>query len=242
MKKERLDDFLTRRGLAKDQKEAFIAVTSGRVFVSGQKAVSPAQPVRTGDQVELRVGDRFVGRGAHKLEAAIQRFGVPVAGAACADIGSATGGFVEILLKHGAEKVYAIDVGRGKLDLKLREDPHVVVMEETNVLSMAPLPEKVGVITIDVSFTSLRLVLPKVRPWLSGEGKVIALFKPQYEVDKRILKHGIVEDERLRAETLAEFRTWLRGHDWQELGSMESPIRGSEGNVEYLFYLQPGEV
>lgn len=239
MAKLRLGEVLQTRGLVSDSHEAFVIVTEGRVYVNGQKAVSPAQPVGEGDRIEVRPGREFVGRGALKLESALREFDIPVAGAVCADVGAATGGFTEVLLKWGAAKVYAIDAGRGKLDLKLREDPRVVVMEEINVLAMPPLPESVNLITVDVSFTSLTLVLPKIRPWLSEQGSVIALFKPQYEVeDKSLLKHGILRDNAVRAALIGKFRAWLAEHGWRELRFMESPIRGSEGNVEYLFHLQ----
>lgn len=239
-RKQNLGEILVTRGFANDKREAFVLVTEGRVFANGQKATSPAQFAGETDLIEVRGGREFVGRGAYKLEAAIEKLGIDVNGKICADVGSATGGFVEVLLKHGAKKVYAIDAGRGKLDLKLRENSRVAVMEGVNVLSLDALPEPADLITVDVSFTSLRLVLPKIRPWLSEPGAVVALFKPQYEIsDKSLLKHGIVVNEDVRAKTLADFRAWLVEHDWQELGFMESPIHGSEGNVEYLFYLKP---
>ena len=209
--------------------------------MNGQKAVSPAQMVGEDDEVEVRGGKEFVGRGAYKLEAAIEKFGVDVRGKICVDIGAATGGFTEVLLKHGAAKVYAIDVGRGKLDLKLREDPRVIVMEETNALTISRPADPIDLATVDVSFTSLRDVLAAVRTWLYPAGRVVALFKPHYELrDKSKLVHGVIRDDRVRAEILDEFRAWLEEKGWEELGFMESPIRGSEGNVEYLFYLQPG--
>ena len=240
MKPQRLDEFLLARGMVTGKREAFVLVTEGRVFVDGQKAVSPGQAVDADAAIEVRPGREFVGRGAYKLEAAIQGWKIEVGGKTCADIGAATGGFTEVLLKRGAVKVYAIDAGRGKLDLKLREDPRVVAMEETNVLTMPPLPEPIDIATVDVSFTSLRLVLPKVRGWLTERGSVVALYKPQYEVkDTSLLKHGVIRDERARGELVEVFRAWLGEHGWRERGFMESPIRGSEGNVEYLFYLQP---
>ena len=238
MRKLRIDAILIERGFASTEKDAFLLVTEGRVFVNGQKAVSPAQMARFADAIEVHAAREFVGRGAYKLEAAVDKFGIDVRDKICADIGSATGGFAEVLLKHGAKKVYAIAAGRGKLDLKLREDPRVVVMEGVNILSIDALPEPVDLVTIDVSFTSLRLVLPKIRPWLLPQSAVIVLFKPQYEVgDKSLLKHGVVVDEAVRAKALADFRAWLGEHNWQERGFIESPIRGSKGNVEYLAYL-----
>lgn len=240
MKSRRLDEFLLAKGLAADKRETFILVTEGRVFVNGQRAVSPGQLVRETDAIEVRPGREFVGRGAYKLEAALQGWGIDVRGKVCADVGAATGGFTEVLLKHGAAKVYAIDVGRGKLDLKLREDSRVTVMEETNVLTMPPLPEPIDLVTIDLSFTSLRKVLPVIRNLLSDQGKVLALFKPQYEIeDKSLLKHGVLRDDAVRLVLIERFRAWLGEHSWQELGFMESPIRGSAGNVEYFFHLRP---
>ena len=240
MPKQRLDALLMARGSAASERDAFIVVTEGRVYVNGQKAISPGQFVGDDDTIEFRPGREFVGRGAEKLQAAMQAWEIDVSDRVCADIGAATGGFTQILLKYGAAKVYAIDTGRGKLDLKLRQDPRVVVMEETNALAMPSLPEQVSLITIDVSFTPLSFVLPKIHSWFSKEGSVIALFKPQYEVnDKSLLTHGILRDERVRAELVETFRAWLREHGWCERGFMESPIRGSEGNVEYLFHLMP---
>lgn len=240
MRKQRLDDVLIRHGLARDQREVFILVTGGRVFVNGQKAVSPAQPLAPGGHIEIREDPEFVSRAGNKLEAAVEKFKPPIQGSVCADIGAATGGFVEVLLKYGAKKVYAIDAGHGKLALKLREDPRVIVREGQNVLAMPRLDEPIDCITIDVSLTSLRLVLHRLRHWLGPRGAIIALFKPQYEVeDKRLLQHGILEDAGARGQTLQKFRTWLNDHAWQELGCMESPLRGSQGNVEYLLYLKP---
>ena len=238
MKRKRLDEVLMKRGWARDAAEAFVIVTEGRVFVSGQKAISPAQLAGPNDNVEVRGMREYVGRGASKLEAAMEHFKISAEGAVCADVGAATGGFVEVLLRRGAVRVFAIDAGRGKLDVKLREDPRVVVMEGVNVLTFGHLPEAIRLVTIDVSFTSLKLVLPAIRHWLAADGQVIALFKPQYEIeDKSVLKRGILGDDGVRQELLERFRTWLRKNHWQELGFMESPIRGTTGNVEYLFHL-----
>lgn len=237
MKKQRLDEWLIENGTAADARDAFVIVTEGRVFVDGQKAVSPAQPVSGASRIEVRAGREFVGRGAYKLEAAMKEFAIAVDGLTCADVGSATGGFVEVLLKHGATKVYAIDTARGKLDPKLREDRRVVVMEGANALSIEKLPELISLITIDVSLTSIRVVLPRIRGWLGSDGHAIALLKPQYEAEARDLTHGIVKSDAAREEIVEDFRSWLSKNGWHEKGMIESPIRGSEGNVEYLFWL-----
>ena len=238
MKRKRLDDVLIANGYAGDKKEAFIFVTEGRVFVNGQKTVSPAEMVREDDRVEVRGEKEYVGRGAYKLEAAFAKFNIDVHGKVCADIGSATGGFVDVLLKRGAKKVYAIDTARGKLALKLREDPRVAVMEETDARDIESLPEKAELITGDVSLISLRSILPAVEK-LSPDAEVVVLFKPQYETrDPSILRHGVIIDETARVALLSDFKEWLDANGWKILGLTESPIRGNEGNVEYLFNIR----
>ena len=243
MKRRRLDEILLERGMAQDKKDAFVIVTEGRVFIGGQKAISPAQMI--GDGVEVRVAnaDGYVGRGAYKLDAALAAFAIDATGKICVDIGAATGGFTEVLLRRGAKKVYAIDTARGKLDLKIRQDPRVVVMEQTDVRDVRDvreLPESVDLAVIDISLISLRDILPHAGRMLSSGGRVIALFKPQYETrDPRMLRHGIVKDPESREKLLADFRTWLDSHGWETHDWMESPITGSKGNAEYIFYIAP---
>ena len=237
MKKKRLDDVLIEKKFAKDKQGAFVLVTAGNIFVDGQKAVTPAQLVLRDTKIEVRSEREYVGRGAYKLEGALKEFSINVEGKICADIGSATGGFVEVLLKHGAKKVYAIDTARGKLDLRLREDPRVVVMEDTNALYLESLADPIDYVTIDVSLTSLRFVMPVAKKILKKGGAVIALFKPQYEVDKKYLKHGIVEDNEARKKAFDDFIRWVEVRGWSVQGNMESPIKGSEGNVEYLIFV-----
>jgi 23S rRNA (cytidine1920-2'-O)/16S rRNA (cytidine1409-2'-O)-methyltransferase len=238
MKTRRLDEILIERGDVETREAAFIVVTEGRVFVDGQKAISPAQPVTEIMRVEVRKGREFVGRGALKLDAAIREFKMDVTGFVCADVGAATGGFTEVLLKHGAEKVYAIDTARGKLDPKIREDARVVVMEDENALRIGRLPEPIDLVVIDVSLTSLRVVLPVIRGWLKDDGSVVALLKPQYEAEAKDLHHGIVQTDAIRARIMSEFRVWLTQERWEERGMILSPIRGSEGNTEFLFWLR----
>lgn len=237
--KKRLDEVLQERNVVKDREEAFVIVTEGRVFVDGQRAVSPSQPVDPGALLEVRQDQLYVGRGAYKLEAAIQKFGVDVSGKVCADIGAATGGFTEVLLKHGAKRVYAIDTARGKLALKLRENTRVVVMEETDIRDVEKLPEPVDLVTIDVSLISLREILPSARRFLSKSGETIALLKPQYETrDPKILKHGVIRDDAAREKLLQDFTEWAKNNGWEVRDRVESPIKGSEGNVEYLLWLR----
>ncbi len=239
MRKQRIDEFLIAKGWAESRDEAFILVTEGRVFIEGQKAISPSQLVSPETRIEVREEREYVGRGAYKLEAALEKFNINVKGKVCADIGSATGGFTEVLLKHGARKVYAIDTARGKLAPKLREDPRVVVMEKTDVRDVKTLPEKVRLVTIDVSLIPLQDILPHARRFLSDKGSVVALFKPQYQTrDPKILQHGIIKNESAREKLLEDFLRWTEERGWKIMGQMESPIRGSEGNVEYLLWLR----
>lgn len=239
MKRRRLDEILIESGCVKDRKEAFVIVTEGRVRIDGQKAVTPAQWVSGGARVEMREAAPYVGRGALKLVAALDAFPIVVAGKICADIGAATGGFTEVLLERGATKVYAIDTARGKLALKIRRDPRVVVMERTDARDVQKLPEQAEVVAVDVSLISLRDILPSARRLLAPRGAVIALFKPQYETrDPRILHHGVIRNPVEREKLVADFTIWLTGQEWSIIDRMESPITGSKGNVEYLLHLK----
>lgn len=240
MRRHRLDEILLERGAAGDKKQAFVIVTEGRVFIDGQKAISPAQLVGEDADIEVKNADGYVGRGAYKLEAALAAFGVDAAGKICADIGAATGGFTEVLLRRGAAKVYAIDTAHGKLALKIRQDPRVVVMEQTDVRHLKSLPEQIDIAVIDVSLISLRDIVASVRRLLAPQGAVVALFKPQYETrDPAILRHGVIRDSAEREKLATDFAAYAAKSDWKIKGKIESPIRGSKGNGEYLFYLQP---
>lgn len=240
MKKQRLDAYLIEHTSASDKNEAFVIVTEGRVFVEGQKAVSPSQFVLPSAWIEVRPINPYVGRAAYKLEGALKAFNVEVRDLVCVDIGAATGGFTQVLLLRGAQKVYAIDTAKGKLASKLRENLRVVVREETDIRHVERLPELVDLATIDISLVSLTQILPHVKHLLKPEARVIALFKPQYETrDPAMLHHGIVKDDASREQLLNDFTQWLAENSWHIEGKIESPIRGSEGNVEYLFMLRP---
>ncbi len=239
MKKKRLDDILIEKGSAEDRQDAFVIITEGRVFVDGQKAVSGAQVVDASLAIEVRGPKEYVGRGAYKLEAAVTRFGINPTRKVCLDIGSATGGFTEVLLKYGAKKVYAVDTAKGKLALKLREDPRVFAMEETDIRALKRLRELAGIVTIDVSLIPLREILPHVKRFLVESGDVVALLKPQYEArDPKILRHGVVKSARDRKNILETFIKNAEDGGWNVRDWCESPIRGSEGNVEYLLHLK----
>lgn len=239
MKKKRLDDILIEKKLVVDKKDAFVKVTEGAVFVDGQKAVSPAQLFLPEAKIKVREARKYVGRGAYKLEAALNNFLIDVQDKICADIGAATGGFTEILLLNGAKKVYAIDTARGKLALKIRENPRVVVLEDKDIRHLAGLPDKIDIATMDVSLISLRNILPYVKKLLAENGEAITLFKPQYETrDPSILHHGVIKDDTSREELLQDFLTWLPENGWKTKKYIESPIRGDKGNKEYLLHLK----
>src|SRR5512138_1591724 len=194
MPKVRLDVLLVERGLAESRAKAQALIMAGQVRVAGQVALKPATAVQADAALSVDAGPRFVSRGGEKLEAALSAFALAVNGLVCADVGASTGGFTDCLLQHGAAKVYAIDVGKGILHWKLRNDPRVVVMEETNARFVESLPEPVALVTVDASFISLKILLPVVKKWISpspltplpeGEGNVVALIKPQFEAGKK---------------------------------------------------------
>ncbi len=240
MAKKRLDDLLIERNLAPNREEALKLIMSGEVMVQSQRAVSPSQMFPPDAAIEMKGKRQYVGRGGEKLAYAIKTFGIIVEGKTCLDIGSSTGGFTDVLLQNGARKVYAVESGKGILDLKLREDPRVVVMEGVNILHLESLPEPADILSIDVSLTSLKNVFSVLPKFLATSGEVLALFKPQYEVsDKRFLRNGIVEDAAVREQTLSDFLGWLTAHGWRIIEKAESPIKGSEGNTEYLLHIKP---
>ena len=233
--KSRLDLLLVERGLAESRAQAQRLIRAGLVRVAGQVADKPGTLVVTSAGVALQARPRFVSRGGEKLEAALARFGLDVAGWVVADVGASTGGFTDCLLQRGAGRVYAIDVGYGQLDWRLRNDPRVVVMERTNARYLESLPELVDLVTGDVAFISLDLILPPAMGWLRPGGQVVALIKPQFEAGRReVGKGGVVRDPGVHQRVLervlgsaAELGLGLRG-------LMPSPLRGPAGNVEFL--------
>jgi 23S rRNA (cytidine1920-2'-O)/16S rRNA (cytidine1409-2'-O)-methyltransferase len=238
--KRRLDLLLVARGLAASREEAQRMILAGEVRVGDRAARKASETVV--EDVELRAerrAERFVSRGGEKLEGALASFGVDVAGGVAIDVGASTGGFTDCLLRRGAARVYAVDVGYGQLDWRLRLDPRVVVIERTNVrrLPAERIPEPVDLATIDVSFISLRLVLPKVAEVVRPGGAVVALVKPQFEVGKgKVGKGGVVRDPRLHAEAVDAARAAARTLGFEERGFVESPLRGPAGNREFFLY------
>ncbi len=243
MAKQRLDLALVERGLAGSREQARTAVEAGRVLVSGRPAVKPAMVVPDGAAIELLAPPRYVSRGGEKLEHALRVFAIDVRGLVAADVGASTGGFSDCLLQHGAARVYAIDVGYGQLDYRLRTDPRVVVLERVNARYLAPLPEPVDLAVADLSFISLTKVLPAVVPSLQPRARLVVLLKPQFEARRNeVGRGGIVRDPLVHAAVVGRFVHWLTSQGYRILGFTLSPIRGASGNREFLMHLQRPDV
>ncbi|PWH12939.1 MAG: TlyA family rRNA (cytidine-2'-O)-methyltransferase [Anaerolineae bacterium] len=242
MPKIRLDVLLVERGFAPSRATAQRLILAGQVRVNGQVALKPSWEIEPDATLEIEQGLRYVSRGGEKLAAALERFAIQVEGKVCADVGASTGGFTDCLLQHGARRVYAIEVGKGILAWKLRQDARVIVMEETNVRYLEQLPEAVHLVTIDVSFISLKLVLPVVQKWLkqgAERGEVIALIKPQFEAGRREAARGagVIRSAEVHQRVIAEIQTCAQGLGFQVEGWMESPLLGPKGNREFLIWL-----
>ena len=242
--KERLDIVLVQRKLAASREKAKSIIMEGLVYVNGQKSDKPGTPVKEDDQIEIR-GEvlRYVSRGGKKLEKAMQVFPIQLDGRICIDIGASTGGFTDCMLQNGAVKVYSVDVGYGQLAWKLREDPRVVCMERTNAryLTHEQIPDELDFASIDVSFISLKLILPAVANVLKDGGYVASLVKPQFEAGReKVGKKGVVRDPAVHKEVLEHYLEHAREAGFGVLGLTYSPIRGPEGNIEYLGFLQKG--
>ena len=247
--KKRLDVLLTERGYADTRTKAQAIIMSGNVYVQGQKADKPGMSLEETVDIEVRGAVcPYVSRGGLKLEKALRDFGVKPEGYVCSDSGASTGGFTDCLLQQGAKKVFAIDVGYGQLDWKIRSDPRVVVMERTNERYVTPeqLGEPLDLSVIDVSFISLSIVLPVIKTFLKPEsGQVLCLIKPQFEAGKdKVGKKGVVREPETHKEVLDNFVALADSLDFKILGLTFSPVKGPEGNIEFLGHLtladQPG--
>ena len=242
--KKRLDLLLVERGLEESRQRAQALIMSGQVFVNGQRWDKPGMAAPGDAAVEIR-GDRlpYVSRGGLKLEKAMACFPIRLEGAVCADIGASTGGFTDCMLQNGAAKVYAVDVGRGQLAWKLRSDPRVVCLERTNAryLSREQVPEELAFASVDVSFISLSLILPPLAALLGPEGEAVTLVKPQIEAGReKVGKKGVVRDPAVHLEVLERWLEHAAAAGLMVRGLTYSPIRGPEGNIEYLGYLGRG--
>ena len=239
--KKRLDVLMAERGLAESREKAKALIMSGVVYAGGVRADKAGTSYDEEIPLEIR-GEkpRYVSRGGLKLEKAMQVFPIDIRGSICLDVGSSTGGFTDCMLQNGAARVYSIDVGRGQLDWKLRNDPRVVCMERTNIRYVQPedLPEKGSFSSIDVSFISLVKVLLPVRDLLEEDGRIVCLIKPQFEAGReKVGKKGVVRDPKVHEEVIRKVVLYAAGIGLVPLALDFSPVKGPEGNIEYLCFL-----
>ena len=247
MKKIRLDQLLVEKGLVESREKAKRLIMSGQILVDGQPAPKPGQTLAPDREITLKAVERFVSRGGEKLEGAMQAFPISLEGKVCLDIGPSTGGFTDCMLQHGATRVYAVDVGKGQLHWKLREDPRVVVMEGVNARYLMPadLPEPADFASIDTSFISLTNILPAVKSLLKPGGEIVSLIKPQFEAGKEEVDkgRGVITDPAIHEEVISkvrEFGTEELGLEW--IGLSTSPLKGPKGNIEFLAHWKKSTV
>lgn len=240
--KIRADLLLVKKGLVPSRQKAQALILAGQVF-SGERRIEKAgQLLAEESPLEVKELPRFASRGGIKLDHALNLFKVPVPDKVCLDVGASTGGFTDCLLQRGAKKVYAVDVGYGQLDWKLRENPKIVVLEKTNFRYIADdkIPEPVDLAVVDVSFISLAKILPKARGFLKGGGEVVALIKPQFELGPSEVKKGVVRSESLREKAVGKVEDEAKKLGFKILGRTKSPILGPKGNQEYFLHLLLG--
>jgi len=239
MPKIRLDVLLVERGLAESRAKAQALIMAGQVRIADQVALKPATAVQADAQLTVDSGPRFVSRGGEKLDAALEAFAIDVKGFICADVGSSTGGFTDCMLQRGAVKVYAIDVGKGILHWKLRNDKRVVVMEETNARYVESLPEPVDFVTVDASFISLKILLPTVEKWINNETNLLCLIKPQFEAGKKDVARGdgVIRDPEIHKSVLLDVLSFTQQEGFTIRGLIKSPLLGPKGNAEFLVWL-----
>ena len=244
MKKVRLDQLVFDRGYTESRERAKTTVMSGLVYVNGQKADKPGMPVSPDVELEVRgAAIPFVSRGGFKLDKALKVFPIDPKGLHCIDCGASTGGFTDVLLQHGAEKVYAVDVGYGQLAWKLRQDPRVVNLERTNLRYVTPeqIPEMLDLAVMDVSFISIRLVLPAVQALLKDGADLVCLIKPQFEAGRdEVGKKGVIRDPAVHEEVVNGILCFATTIGLSVMGLDFSPIKGPEGNIEYICHLKKG--
>ena len=241
-KKTRLDILLTERGLQESRQKAQAAIMAGIVFVNGQRVDKPGTQVAPDADIEVRGhGMPYVSRGGLKLEKAMRTFHLTLQDKICADIGASTGGFTDCMLQNGAKRVYAVDVGYGQLDWKLRNDARVVCLERTNAryITHEEIPDTLDFASVDVSFISLKLIFPALYRLLSDHGETVCLIKPQFEAGReKVGKKGVVRDPKVHLEVLENFLNHAKENYFTVVDITFSPIRGPEGNIEYLGYLR----
>ena len=239
--KERLDKVIKQRRLIRSRSQAQRMIAAGRVKVDGRILTRPGHPIDSEAEIEILSFERYVSQGGDKLDAALEKFRIDPTGLICLDVGASTGGFTDCLLQHGAAKVHAIDVGHDQLHPRLRRHAKVVVREGLNAryLEAQDIGEPVELMVIDVSFISLKLILPPLVEILAPEGEIVALLKPQFEVGKdRLPDDGVVKDEAIRQEVVSDIRAFIETETpWSVINQMPSPVEGSKGNLEYLLHV-----
>ena len=243
--KKRIDVLLFERGLAPSREKARTLIMAGSVYVNNQKFDKPGDTVSDDAEIEVRGSMlKYVSRGGLKLEKAMQLFPIDLNGKICMDIGASTGGFTDCMLQNGAQKVYSVDVGYGQLAWQLRQDPRVVNLERTNAryLTHEQVPEEIDFFSVDVSFISLRIILPAVRPLLRDGGQAVCLIKPQFEAGReKVGKKGVVRDRAVHEEVVETICRFALENGYSVLGLTFSPVKGPEGNIEYLVYLEKSD-
>lgn len=248
MQKTRIDILLVKLGLVESRAKAQALIMAGQVRADGELIAKASDKVLPTAEIDIDEGELYVSRGGHKLQTAMDVFKVDADGRVCADVGASTGGFTDVLLQHGARRVYAIDVGYGVLHWKLRQDDRVVVMERTNARFLKDLPEPVSLVSVDASFISLSYLLPVIKNWFEEKpGRVIALIKPQFEAgrDQARQHAGVIKDEAVHVEVLERVLTQAEEMGYRVGGLIASPIKGPKGNIEFLVDLwlnTPGEM
>jgi len=243
MPKVRLDVLLVERGLAESRAKAQALIMAGQVRVADQVTLKPATAIQADAALTVDSGPRFVSRGGEKLDAALEAFGMDVSGLVCADVGASTGGFTDCLLQHGAAKVYAIDVGKGILHWKLRNDKRVIVMEQTNARYVESLPEPISLVTVDASFISLKVLLPVIKHWINEKTNIICLIKPQFEAGKKDVSRGdgVIRDPEIHRQVLLDVLGFAQKEGFQIRGLVKSPLLGPKGNAEFLVWLNQAQ-
>lgn len=240
--KTRLDKLLLERGLAETRSKALGLIMSGSVVVDGRPVTKAGTEIPDGAQIEVKHALPYVSRGGLKLAAALDAFAIDLTGKVVVDVGASTGGFTDVMLQRGVIRVYALDVGHGQLHYRLRGDPRVINIEGVNARTIEPglIPEQCDFATFDVSFISLRLVIPPILAVLKPEAALVALVKPQFEAGRTLVKKGIVRDENVIAEVLTSMEAFVHDTGLKVGGVVPSPIKGAKGNQEYLMHLLRG--
>ena len=240
MAKERLDRLLFRRGFFSSREKATRAILAGEVSLEGKRIDKPGTRVESGARIEVKEGSSYVSRGGEKLREALKEFGIDCQKKIVLDVGASTGGFTDCLLKHGAEKVYAVDVGYGQLAWRLRKDPRVVVLERRNIryLKREELKEEVNLATLDLSFISVTKVLKKISDLLTPKGEIVTLIKPQFEAGReKVKKGGVIKDSEVHREVILKVIDKAKEIGLKTKGLIPSPLKGPAGNIEYFVHL-----